>query len=303
MSSSATLHGALFIIGAAILWGTTGTSQALAPAGLDSTVIATLRLALGGGAMGILALARGGFSSAPPWPKRLTLAAAGCTALYQISFFAGVAKTGVAVGTVVGIGSAPIAGGLLGSLFLGERLSRGWYAATILAILGCTLLTLGGSEQMKVDGIGILLTVTAGVAYAAYTLFFKRILVSHPPNAVIAVVFLLGSLLLAPTLWRKSFLWATEVHGVAVILYVGLITAALSYWLFARGLTRIPVSTATTLTLAEPLTAALLGLLVLHESLSFSATIGILSIFSGITLLTIESALASRAGSKGVAVP
>jgi DME family drug/metabolite transporter len=104
------LTGHWFIIGAALLWGTTGTSQAFAPPGYDPMVIGALRLLIGGIALLLLVMKRGELGSFRDWLQLPILLAAIFTASYQLCFFAAVAKTGVAIGTIVGIGSAPIAG-------------------------------------------------------------------------------------------------------------------------------------------------------------------------------------------------
>ena len=89
--------GAWFVLLAAMLWGTTGTAQAFAPSGFDPMVIGTLRLALGGCAMLLVLMLQSGLSQLRGWPLKATVVAAVFTALYQVCFFAGVAKTGVAV--------------------------------------------------------------------------------------------------------------------------------------------------------------------------------------------------------------
>ncbi len=279
--------GIWFVLMAAMLWGTTGTSQAFAPAGFDPLVIGTLRLALGGGAMLAMVMLRSGTTPLlRGWPLRGTLAAAAFTALYQVCFFAGVAKTGVAVGTIVGIGSAPVAGGLFGFLFRKERLGRFWYLATTLAITGCAVLTLSSDKDVFIDPLGVLLAIGAGVAYAAYTLVIKGLLEQHDPDATIAVVFCVGALILSPLLAGRDMAWLAAPRSIAVVLHLGLVTAALAYWFFTRGLQRIQVSTAVTLSLAEPLTAGLLGLLLLGERLNQLSFVGIALIFSGLAVLT-----------------
>jgi DME family drug/metabolite transporter len=70
-----------------------------------------------------------------------------------------------------------------------------------------------------------------------------------------------------------------------VALHLGLIATALAYILFTRGLQRVPVSSAVTLSLAEPLTAALLGIFLLRERLTFPGLIGISLILTGLIYL------------------
>jgi len=85
----------------------------------------------------------------------------------------------------------------------------------------------------------------------------------------------------------RDMAWLASPRSAAVILHLGLVTAALAYWLFVRGLKRVPVATAVTLTLAEPLTAGLLGLLVLGEPLNSLSFVGIALIFSGLAVLSL----------------
>lgn len=276
--------GALLILGAGLLWGTTGTAQALAPAGVNSVSLGALRVAVGGLCLLLIAYSRGSFKGITSWPRLTTLIAAFFVAAYQLTFFAAVATTGVAVGTMVAIGSSPIAAGLLGYFVRGERLGLRWMTATALAVAGCVALA-AGSGSLQVSFAGVLLALAAGFAYAAYTVSVKSLLDSVREDAAIAVVFTVAALLLAPLLLVFDVQWALEVRGMAVILHLGLFATACSYLLFAKGLKRVKVGTAATLSLAEPLTAALLGVAILGERLATPQIAGIVSIFSGIILL------------------
>lgn len=280
-------RGAMMVLAAGILWGTTGTAQAFAPAGASPLAVGAVRLAIGGTTLLILALVRRQLRT-QGWPWRPTLLLVATIALYQICFFAAVARTGVAVGTVVAIGSAPMLAGLLGLLLLGERPTRRWLMATILAVAGCTLLVAGGGD-LHVDAIGVLLALGAGASYALYTIASRELLRLQPPDAVTAVAFFGGALLLAPLLFFVDLAWLVEPRGLLVALHLGLVTTAIAYILYIRALLTVPTATAVTLALMEPLTAALLGVLVLGERLTTPASIGVVLLLAGLLILTVRT--------------
>lgn len=282
------LRGTWFVLGAAMLWGTTGTAQSFAPAGFDPLIIGACRLAIGGVALMLLALHCRRIDDLKSWPWFKVLLAACFTAAYQLSFFAAVVRTGVAAGTIVAIGSSPIAAGFLAFFFLGERPDRRWWAATTSAVAGCTLLGLaGGGEAVRIEPAGLLLAIFAGSAYAAYTLAIKDLLKTRDPDAVTAMVVCIAALLLAPLFYFRPVAWLARPAGLAVVLHLGIFSMALSYWLFARGLQRIPAATAVTLSLAEPMTAGLLGVVVIGEHLPAAAWCGLGLILGGLLMLTL----------------
>ena len=278
--------GIWYVLAAAVLWGTTGTSQGLAPAGVESTTIGAVRLAVGGFVLLTFALLRGSFKGSGRWPIFGTLMSALFVAGYQLCFFAGVARTGVAAGTMVAIGTAPVAAGVLGYLVRREHLGSRWMAATLLSVIGCAFLAAGGGGFQS-NKTGIMLALGAGVSYAAYTVSIKSLLDQHEPDAVMAVVFCLAALLLSPLFFTSYLGWLVEPRGIAVALHLGVLATAVSYGLFARGLKNINVGTAATLSLAEPFTATILGVVILGERLSISQVSGVVLLFCGLVLLTL----------------
>jgi drug/metabolite transporter, DME family len=283
--------GPWFVLAAAVLWGTTGTAQALAPDTAVPLTVGAVRLVLGGLALLLVGGASGSLQTVTvrAWLTWPTLLAAGSIAAYQLFFFTAVARTGVAVGTVVAIGSAPILAGLLGLLF-GERPSSRWVIATLLAIVGCTLLTTTGETAVTFDTGGILLAIGAGASYALYAAASKQLLQNKPATAVTAVTFSLGGLFLAPLLLRADLGWLAQPAGLLAALHLGLLATGLAYLLFAQGLQRVKLGTAVSLSLAEPLTATLLGLLLLREQLPPPALVGLVLLLGGLVVLIRPSA-------------
>ncbi len=281
-------RGRLLVLAAAVLWGTTGTALAFAPPGAEPAGVGAVRIAVGGLAMLVVAALRGEFrAGGVRWPPMATAVAAIGVAAYQPLFFGGVAKTGVALGTIVAIGSAPVWTGAIGLLFLGEKPSARWGIATALAVSGCALL-LGAGGGVSIDAAGVLLALSAGACYAAYATASKRLLTEGLPHvAVMAVVFSAGAVLLCPLLAASDLGWLAEPRGAAVALELGLVATALAYVLFARGLAVVPVTSAATLSLAEPLTAGLLGVLVLGERLGVAALLGAVLMLGGLALASV----------------
>jgi drug/metabolite transporter, DME family len=279
------------ILIAAVLFGTTGTAQALGPE-LDPLAVGASRIAVGGALLTLVALvaaAAGRIRLRTGGGARAVLLAGACVAVYQATFFAAVDDTGVAVGTVVAIGSGPAFAGLFASVFTGERLTLRWAAATGLACAGVVLLVLGGGAGGSVSAAGVGLALISGAGYAGYAVASKRMLdAGGAPEAVMAAVFGVGALLMLPLLAIVPTAGLATPSGLTLVLYLGAIPTALAYVLFARGLERVGAGETATLTLAEPLTAAALGVVALGERPGLAAAAGALLVMGGLAVLALR---------------
>jgi DME family drug/metabolite transporter len=269
--------GPLVVVAAAVLWGTAGTAGAVAAA--DPVPLAAARLVLGGAVLASVAAlmrsrranhqvtARG--KGRLPWGQVL---AAGAVAGYQLCFFAAVQRTGVAIGTVVAIGSGPVFTGLLSWLTGREPPSRRWIFATAAAIAGCAVLVWGGVSGGVTGGAdpwGIALALLGGLLYAFYAVVASQAIGRGTESAIVmGVMFGGAAVIMLPVLLVTGAGGLAHPRGLLATLYLGCATTALAYLLYGRGLRTTPVATAATLALAEPAVAALLGLVVLHEHLS-----------------------------------
>lgn len=275
----------LIILGA-LLWGTTGTAQSFAPYA-SPIAIGAIRLAFGGlTLLTLLLIQRKLTISGKAIPSIIVAAIA--MAAYQPLFFSAVLQTGVAIGTVVAIGSAPVFSGVLQWLTQRQIPEKRWWLSTGLSILGCTLLVSNG-DSIRVDLIGIVMALGAGLSFALYTLVSKRLVKTYLPDTIVAIVFTLSALFLSPLLFIYDLSWLSEVNGLIVALHLGVLATGLAYLLYARGLVGVSNATAVTLSLTEPLTASLLGVFVVGEILSPVSWIGIGLLFSGLTILSLPS--------------
>lgn len=283
MPSRSPVSGPILVLAAATLWGTTGTAQALGPDGITPVTVAAVRMA--GGAM-LLAYAVARRATAPLRAMMgFPLAAAvGSMAASQPLFFTGVARTGVGVGTIVTIGSGPILAGLLAWVVRGERVGRRWAAATAASVTGAVLLVSGG-EAAGIDPGGVAFALGSGCAWAIYLVSAKALFDRHPPVFVAAVVFTGAAVVLAPWFLVADASWLATGRGALVAAWLGLVATGAGYVLFATGLGRTRVAAAATLTLAEPLTAAVLGITVLGEPALWTTVTGAALVGAGLLVL------------------
>lgn len=272
-----------FILLAGVLWGTTGTTQAFAPESSHPIAIGAARLAAGGLFLLCMVFLAGKLDL-KNWPIKNTLMASLCMALYQPLFFSAVTLTGVAIGTVTAIGSAPVLSGFLEWLYLKKRPSAIWWCSTFLSILGCVLLFMN-KNSVHMDPAGLLLALGAGLTFAGYTLVSRDLVENYSSLSVVAVVFTLSAIFLSPFLFIFDMSWLGSVRGLTVSLHLGILATGIAYFLFSKGLVHVSSSTAVTLALAEPLTAALLGVFLLGESLTAVSWLGIFLIMMGIGVL------------------
>src|SRR5690625_6890315 len=96
--------------------------------------------------------------------------------------------------------------------------------------------------------------------------------------------------------------WITNIRGISVSLHLGIVATGIAYLLFAKGLTQVASSTAVTLALAEPLTAALLGVFIVGETLNTTSWIGIFLLMLGIGILIWGDRKSTRLNSSHVAI-
>ena len=281
-------RGSMMLILAGVFWGASGTLQAFGPEGISPLVLGAIRITVGGLCLTVFVLCReGGKAFSGRWPWKDVLMASAGMALYQQFFFASILRTGVAVGTMVAIGSSPVMGGLLGRLFLGERLTARWVGATVAAVTGCALLSLGGS--LTVDPMGILLALCAGTSFGFLGMGMKKAQEGRSSLAAIALCMTLGAVLASPAFFLGYTGWIFTPRGISIALILGAVSTAIPYGLYSTALKVVPVSTACTLTLAEPLTAAVFGVSLLGERLSIPALVGIGFILFGLVLLSVPN--------------
>ncbi|MGH3313822.1 MAG: DMT family transporter [Streptomyces sp.] len=285
-------RGALLILAAASLWGTTGTAASFAPAAASPLSIGAVTMGAGG-LLTLLLAGRSALRVLRAGGGQLWWALLGglAVAVYPLAFYTSMARAGVATGTVITIGCSPVFAALLERLLHGTRLTLRWLAATLSAGAGCALLTLtahGGTTVGDDLPGGVALALLAGACYAVFTCYGARVIrAGHSSRAAMGALFGLGALVLLPVLAATGGPLLTDPRGLAVGAYLAVVPMGLAYVLFGAGLARVTAGSATTLSLFEPVVAAVLGVAVVGERLGGWAWAGTGLVLLGLLVLTV----------------
>ena len=276
------------VLTSAILFGTVGTAIAYAPANAGGSALGIGRLAIGALLLLIFMPVFGGKRTnffVHARKKSVFFMAIGAAA-FQPFYFSATTSNGVALSTLLAVGCIPILTGILSAIIFHERFSTLWFAATALAIFG---LALRFSGEIKVEStFGIFMAFGAGLSVAIYVNAAKIALRSQEnPIELTSTAYLIGSLFLIPLIFSEDLSWLGSLRGVAVVFYLGAITMALANIFQIYGLRKMSPSSAGTLALAEPLTATILGITLLNESLTTVSVIGLALVSAALIWLSI----------------
>ncbi len=292
MASEKRFAGVLAVIAAATLWGSTGTTQALLPEAREPLVVAAVRL--GVGALSLLALARLRRTSFRGLPWRPMICAGIAIAAYNLLFFSAVTLAGVGIGTAIAIGSAPVWVGLF-DFARGRPPTPTRAAAQFAAISGAALLALSGA---KAEGgvLGIALAALAGASYATYSILTGRMVGRAEPVAIASGTFSAAAILALPVLAIVPLGWVFDPGALLALAFLGVGATGVSYALYTWGLGRVTVATGVTLALAEPLTAWILAVAVVGETVTPATLLGAALVFAGLAIVSLDRDRESTTG-------
>jgi DME family drug/metabolite transporter len=285
--------GAPLVLASAVLWGTTGTAAAFAPAAGP--------LAIGAASMGVGGLMQACIAARAIQVHRVILArnryilalSALAAAMYPLAFYSSMRMAGVAVGTAISIGSAPLFAAIVDFFSGPRRPSCQPVWALTIGVAGVTLLAFvpsHGAESTAAGasrGLGVALGLAAGATYAFYTWGATQTMRSGcPSRAVMGTIFGSASVLLLPALVVTGRPIVGSLQAIGVVTYLAIVPMFLGYLMFGKGLETTRASTATTLTLLEPAAAALIAVVVLGERLPAIGWFGLVVLLVSLASMT-----------------
>jgi len=274
---------------AAVSWGTTGsvTNVLVTRAGAGALVIGATRMLIGAILLLIAARWVAGSLRVDPADRWRCVVLGLCMAAFQATYFSAVTLVGIATAALIAICSAPLLITGLAAAALGERLTARVGSAVPITPIASALLIVGPRAAADVSVrfvAGVLLALGASFAYALYVVVAKATLARTAPLPLAAANFGVAALALAPVL-AGADVGRQVALGWPWLLYLGAVTTAGAYAIYTIGLRDVPASAAGVASLAEPLTATLLGVVLFGERLGTAGVIGAVLLFTALALL------------------
>jgi drug/metabolite transporter, DME family len=300
--AGASSAGVVPILAAAVLWGTTGTAASFLPADVSPLATGAATMALGGLLLFVATAKDALRAMADPVVRRWLVAGVAGIFAYPLAFYTSMHLAGVAIGTVVSLGSAPVFAAAIEYLVERRGISTRWTACTAVALAGTVMLVAGRSDPAGAVGIlvadtqtgspasvamlGVLLGLVAGLSYALYTDASRRLIgAGHGSGATMGALFGLGAVLLVPVLLVTGAPLLQSAGSIGITAYLAIGPMFIAYLLFGRALRSVRTSTATTITLAEPLVATVLAVLVVGERFAPVGWAGLALVLAGVSFL------------------
>jgi DME family drug/metabolite transporter len=268
----------LVLVLAGLCWGSGGVLGTLFAdrTGLPPLAVAGYRLALGG-ALLLGPLPVGGRRPRGARVWRRVAAVGALSAVLQACYFTAVATTSVSLATLVTVGSAPVI------VLLVERTGGRAMVATVgLALVGILALVglPGGGLDLAAALVGSAFAVVAGAAFAAVTLLGARP-VAGPATTTGPALTIGGLVLLAAA--GPGLTFTPEPGSLALLVSFAVVTAG-GYALYFRMLSTTTATRGAVTALLEPVTAAVLGAVVLGDRLGVVGTVGALLVGAAVVL-------------------
>ena len=166
---------------------------------------------------------------------------------------------------------------------LGSGITILGVVAAISGLIGVAMLVLGPTSSL--DPIGIAAALFGAASMAAGTVMTRKWQPPVSPLTFTAWQLTAGGLLLIPValIIEPGFPMPTPVN-LAGLVWLGLIGAALTYFLWFRGIARLGPTTVTSFGFLSPTSAVLLGWVILGEALSPLQMTGVIVVLVSIWL-------------------
>lgn len=292
---SFTRKGMLYVLIASVLWGSSGVcAQYLMerlhiPAGW----LTMSRLLFSG----IILLALSFLQGQPLFSlfkekkeaMRLFIFSLCGTLTVQLTFLVTIEKSNAATGTILQFLSPTII--VCWFAATRKKLPGAWVSAAILTSLAGTflLVTHGDPTSLSISPAALIWGVASAFAAAFYSTYSAGLIARHGTLLVVGWSMFLAGLMLVPFYLMPTQGISINGFGLFAFLYLIIVGTAVTFSLYLKGASLIGGQKASILSCAEPLTSAVLSLLLLGIIFTLPDWLGTLLIISSVLLIAMDT--------------
>lgn len=276
----------LMLLATILLWALNlSVTKVVLERGLEPLSYATLRYALAAGIFVTMALVAERTLRVERRHLPVLAFAAVTLWLNQLSFvFALDVTTASTIGLL--LGAIPVFAALFGVALGRERLTGRFWAAAAVSFAGVALVAIGSGGDVSGGHEGILLGLSTGATWAAYSVVVAPLMRTYSATRISAVVLPLAWVLIAlvgvPSTAEQE--WGVGWEVWALLLFATIGPLVLTNVLWFRSIHRIGPARATLAANLQPFVAAVLAVVLLSEPLGLLQVLGGLLIAAGILL-------------------
>ncbi|RYH69287.1 MAG: DMT family transporter [Alcaligenaceae bacterium] len=224
--------------------------------------------------------------------------------LFTVCMIYGVSLTSATSAGVI-MASIPAAVAVMSWLFLREQVAARTWAAVGCAVVGIALFsvsdhgpgahasaTLAGAPAPNLQWLGHLLLLCASLCEAAYSVIGKKLTGTLGPKRITSLINLWGFAIATP--FGIYYAWSFEFTAVPLTTWLLLVFYALAacmwtVWLWMTGLKAVPAAQGGVFTVLLPVSAALVGVLVLGETFTAMQAVAFAIALASVVLATFPS--------------
>ena len=285
-------YAALLLI--AILWGTFPATGKLAVADFPPIFLTALRGVIASTFL-VFLLARAGAEtvrglSSDGIRAFVTLGVLGLVISTQLSYVGYVYTT--AANAAILQAATPVLVALGARAYLGERLRRRQQAGVAISALGVlVVVTDGRLFLLRVDQLraGDFITMVGLVSWMAYTLYGKRVILTHSPALTTTAAYVAGTCILVVEAALTSPLTPRPVlsslRAWVIVVYHAFLGAVAHIWWY-RAVERVGASRAAVFMNITPIVGVVLATTLLAEPVGIWEVLGTLLVLGGVALTT-----------------
>lgn len=288
------------LISVSVIWGGTFVAGRFISGGITPLLAASIRFLIASFALIIfLLVTRTPFVK--PNPRQiLQLIMLGFFGifLYNICFFYGLHYVNASrASLIVALNPAVIA--LASYLFFNEKLSASKVIGILLCLVGAGLVIVSKNTNVfagsHLSWTGDALILGCVLSWVIYSVFSKKISSDIGPLHTVTYSILIGTLMLCSATFAFGKVDIFSLSRISLsqclsLLYLGVLGSALAYILYYDGIQKIGATRSGVFIALNPMTAVLLGALLLGEQLTFLMCAGGVLVVFGIYLSNRSSA-------------